>query len=67
MYELKVVQDAGAERVFHPGVRYDVSPVLGAQWVASGVAMDATPEASSDDLSREHAAHTAGRRTKGQA
>jgi hypothetical protein len=43
MYENKAVQDAGTERPFRVGESYYVSPVIGAQWVAAGVAREVTP------------------------
>lgn len=46
MYEHKALMDAGRERTLSPGVVYDVSPVLGSQWVQAGVAVE---EAAASD------------------
>lgn len=40
MYEHKALMDAGRERTFSPGQSYEVSPVLGEQWVRAGVAVE---------------------------
>jgi len=53
MYENKAIQDTGTERPFRVGQSYHVSPVLGTQWVAAGVAVEVTP---ADPHKRAHKA-----------